>query len=272
MRALNEETMTMNATTSMAAAPSRVRLNRFLPYWAVFQADLKATFNSWLYRVWVLLSVGVAVGYLLYRFGAKQVAGMVQPAHESVGDLMHWVIYGSVTLIITLTAGAICAERGTMADSVLSRGISRYQYFLGKLHARLFLVLTTFLLKTTLAIIAAYYMLHSEAMTIHGSMVAMLVAASLLVFVVTFGVSMSALSSNTMVSIALVWFILYGGGFIVAQLPGSLPSPEKALQGLPNVLKGLYDWNVLGRLMLTSLGASFATGLVGMIHFSRSDV
>jgi ABC-2 type transport system permease protein len=259
----------MDATTT---ATPRVRINRLLPYWAVFQADFKDTFNSWIYRVWVLLSIGVAVGYLLYRFGAKQVSGMLQSAPDTIGDLLHWVIYGSVTLIIALTAGTICAERGTMADSVLSRGISRYQYFLGKWHARLSLVLSTYLVKGMLVLTGAYYMLHSDAMTIHGSLVAMLVVASLLVFVITFGVTVSALSTNTLVSIAVVWMTLYGGGFLLSQLPGVFPSPERAMQSLPNVLKGQYDWNVLGRLILTSLGLSGFTALVGMYCFSRRDI
>src|SRR6516225_9785117 len=102
----------MNAVPASSA--TRAKINRFLPYLAVFQADFKQTLHSWIYRVWVLLSFGAAIGYLLYRFGAKQVSGMVQPAPEVVGDLMHWVVYGSVTLIIAMTAGAICAERGTM--------------------------------------------------------------------------------------------------------------------------------------------------------------
>jgi hypothetical protein len=254
------------------AAVPRVKINRLLPYWAVFQADLKHTFNSWIYRVWVLLSVGVGVGSLLYRFGAKQVSGMVQSAPDTIGELLHWVIYGSVTLIIALTAGTICAERGTMADSVLSRGISRYQYFLGKWHARLTLVLGTYFLQAIFALIGAYYMLHSDAMTIHGSLVAMLVVASMLVFVVTFGVSVSALSTNTLVSIAVVWMTLYGGGFLLSQLPGVFPSPERAMHSLPNVLKGLYDWTLLSRLMLTSLGMSAGMAVVGMWCFSRRDV
>jgi ABC-2 type transport system permease protein len=260
----------MDAT--IAAAPTRVKPNRFLPYWAVFQADFKQTFNSWIYRVWVLLSVSVAVGYLLYRYGAKQVSGMIQSAPDTIGDLLHWVVYGTVTLIIALTAGAICSERGTVADSVLSRGISRYQYFLGKWHARLTLVLVTYLLQGSLALICASFMLHSETLTTSGSLVAMLTIASLLMFVVTFGVSVSAMSSNTLVSIAVVWMTLYGGGFIVAQLPGTLPSPERALQNLPNVLRGLYDWNMLSQLMLTSVGASLGAALIGMVYFSRRDV
>src|SRR5437899_2873768 len=83
------------------------------------------------------------------------------------------------------------------------------------------------------ALVASFYMLHSDAMTIHGSLVAMLVVASLLVFVVTFGVSVSAMSSNTLVSIAVVWMTLYGGGFVLAQLPGAFLSPERAMQSLP---------------------------------------
>jgi putative exporter of polyketide antibiotics len=197
---------------------------------------------------------------------------MIQSAPETIGDLLHWVVYGGVTLIIALTAGTICAERGTMADSVLSRGISRYQYFLGKWHSRLSLVLLTYFLKASFALIGAYYMLHSDALTLDGCLVAMLIVGSMLFFVVTFGVTVSAVSSNTLVSIAVVWMTLYGGGFLLTQLPGSIPSPERSLQNLPNVMKGFYDWHALSRTMLISLGVSFGTALVGMICFSRRDV
>jgi ABC-type transport system involved in multi-copper enzyme maturation permease subunit len=261
----------MEATT-VAAVSTPVKINRFLPYWAVFQADFKATLNSWIYRVWVLLSMGVAVGYLLYRFGAKQVSGIIQSAPDAIGDLLHWVVYGSITLIIALTAGAICSERGTMADSVLSRGISRYQYFLGKWHSRLALVLATYFIQGLLVLVCGNFMLHSESLTISGGAVALFTVASLLTFVVTFGVSVSAMSSNTLVSIAVVWMTLYGGGFIMSQVPNVFPSPEHALQNLPMVLKGYYDWNVLSRLISTSLGISIGTALFGMFYFSRRDV
>src|SRR5437588_9345436 len=106
---------------------------------------------------------------------------MIQSAPDTIGDLMHWVIYGSLTLIIVLTAGAICAERGTMADSVLSRGISRYQYFLGKLHARLLLVLTTYFVMCLIALGGGVFLLHGEALTLTGSLVAILTVAAVLV-------------------------------------------------------------------------------------------
>src|SRR5205809_4848893 len=102
----------MDAPTTPVAAPKRIRVNRFLPYWAVFQADFKHTLTSWIYRVWVLLSLFAAVGCLLYRFGAYRVAGMVQPASELMSDLLHWTVLGSVTLIIVLTGGCISSARG----------------------------------------------------------------------------------------------------------------------------------------------------------------
>src|SRR2546423_14504020 len=105
------------------AKTTTVRFNPFLPYWAVFQADLKATVHSWIYRVWVLMSAGAALCYLLYRFGAKQVGGFVQGAPDMLSDVYSWIAFGSVTLIIVLTGGAHFCGRGPLARPGLSPGL-----------------------------------------------------------------------------------------------------------------------------------------------------
>src|SRR5262245_51133528 len=103
------------------AAPVKpYRIKRLLPYWAVFQADVQQTLRSWVYRVWVLLSLLAALGCLLYRLGLLRVAGMRPSAADLMSELLHWTVLGSVTLIIILTGGSISSERGTMADSILS--------------------------------------------------------------------------------------------------------------------------------------------------------
>jgi ABC-2 type transport system permease protein len=251
---------------------SSIRYSRWLPYWAVFQADCKQTFCSWIYRFWVLLTLCAAAGFLLYRFGAKDNAGLVQHAHDAIADFFKWVVFGSVTLVIVLSAGTICSERGTMADSVLSRGISRYQYFLGKWHARLLVVLLTFLLMSAVALGGAYFLLHSDNLDLKGSGIALLTIGALLVGVITCGVSVSAVSSNTLVSITVVWLLLYGSAFVLSFLPSWIPSPDRALHNLPNILKGFYDWQVLSRLIFGSLALSLLFAASGMILFSRRDV
>jgi ABC-type transport system involved in multi-copper enzyme maturation permease subunit len=253
-------------------ATTGIKYNRFLPFWAVCRADCKQTFCSWIYRTWVLLTMGAALGYLLYRYGARQEAKMVQPSAEAIADFFKWIVLGSATLVIVLTAGAICSERGTMADSVLSRGISRYQYFLGKWSARLLVVLLTFFLMSGITLAGAYFLLHSDSLDFKGSLLALTTVAVFLSAVITFGVSVSAMSSNTLVSIAIVWLTLYGGGFLLCLLPEPYHSATLALQALPQILKGYYDWHELSRVMLGCVAASAVTATVGMVHFSRRDV
>jgi ABC-type transport system involved in multi-copper enzyme maturation permease subunit len=253
------------------AAPAVVRINRWLPYWAVLQADVRQTLCSWVYRTWVLVSVLVTAGYVLYRYGAQHEAGILQPASHLITDLLGWTVLGSVTLIIVLTTGSISSERGTMADSVLSRGISRYQYFLGKWHARLVTVLGTFLAMGAAALVATFFLLH-EDLSLLGSVAALLMVAALLAAVSSWGVAVSAVTNSTVAGIAVVWIAVYGGGILLSILPSSIPSPTGLLRVLPHVLHGEFNWNTVGRLAAWCAAASCVAALIGMGYFARRDV
>jgi ABC-type transport system involved in multi-copper enzyme maturation permease subunit len=248
-----------------------LKVSRWLPYWAVLQADVRLTLTSWVYRTWVLICVLAAVGYLLYRVGVYREAGIVQHASNLISDLLRWCVFGSVTLIVVLTAGTISSERGTMADSVLSRGISRYQYFLGKWHARLVTLLATFLVMGLAALAAGFFLLH-EDLSLTGGLIALATVAVLLGGVITCGVTVSALFNNTLLGIAILWIALYGVGFALALLPGHYLSPMRAINSLPAILRGEYNLQLLGRLVLTSAGVSGLLALVGLAWFSWRDV
>jgi ABC-type transport system involved in multi-copper enzyme maturation permease subunit len=253
-------------------APAKpVKINRFLPYCAVLQADIGQTLRSWVYRTWVLVSLLAAGGHLLYHAGIDREAGMVQHASKMMTDLLRWSVLGSVTLIVVLTANTISAERGSMADSVLSRGISRYQYFLAKWHARLLLVLGTFLFMGLLALLGSFLLLH-EDLSLVGSLVALAAVAALLAAVITCGVAVSAVVNSTVVSITVLWILLYGTGFALSLLPENYPSPDRALNSLPFILRGYYDLHALGQLVTWSLLACCGLAVVGMAYFARRDV
>ena len=123
-----------------------VRFNRFLPYWEVLQTDLRQTVRSWVFRLWVLMTVLAAGGFLLYRVGLQKEAGILQSASAQCGDLFRVMVVASLALVVVLAVSAISSEKGSVADAVLSRGISRHQYFLAKWHARLVAVTGTFAL------------------------------------------------------------------------------------------------------------------------------
>jgi hypothetical protein len=158
-----------------------------------------------------------------------------------------------------------------MADSVLSRGISRYQYFLAKWHARLVLVLGTFLFMGIIASTGSCLLLQ-EDVTIMGSLVALLTVTALLMVVITSGVTISTLVSTTVTGITVLSVLLYSLYFALGMLPSRFPSPDRALNSLPYVLQGLYDISALGRLMGGSVVISGVIGVIGLVVFARRDV
>jgi hypothetical protein len=255
-----------------APAPTKpAKINRLLPYSAVLQADLNQTLRSWVYRFWLVVSILATVGYLIYRFAARHEAALVQYASVLVSDLLRWSLLGSATLVIVLTGGSISSERGTMADSVLSRGISRYQYFIGKWHARLAAVIGTFLLMGGLAIFGGYFFLNDD-LSFRGCAAALVMMAAVLGVIVSCGVSVSAVTHSTLVGIAALWFAIYGAGFLLTLLPARFPAPDRLLANLPNVLKGYYDVQLLTRLLIGSVVVSVVSAVAGMSWFARRDV
>jgi hypothetical protein len=158
-----------------------------------------------------------------------------------------------------------------MADSVLSRGISRYQYFLGKWHARLVTVLGTYLALGLLAMTCGLILFH-EDLSLAGGLVALATVAALLAAVITCGVTVSAIANSTVVGIAALWLLLYGGGFVLSLLPEGYLTPDRILQRLPYVLRGYYNLDDLGRLVGWSGVFSCAMAVVGMGYFARRDV
>lgn len=248
-----------------------VKINRWLPYWAVLQADLHMTLRSWVYRLWLFVSVLATGGYLLFHIALQQQAGMLQKASLTVSDLLLWSVVAGATLVIVLTGGSISSERGTMADSVLSRGISRYQYFLAKWHARVAVVLGTFFFTGMVALLGSHFFLH-EDLSLGGSLVALITIMALLATVTTCGVTVSAISNSTLLGIAMLWIGLYGLGYSLTRLPTSYSTPTIVLRNLPFVLQGQYDLHVHGRIVLWSAVSSCLVALVGLGYFSRRDV
>lgn len=253
------------------APPITAKYRRLLPYVAVLQTDIRQNLRSWVYRLWVLAMFLTAFGYLLYRMGVHREAGLIQQSTLVMSDLLRWVVMGSAAVVAALTVGSISSERGTLADSVLSRGISRYQYFMAKWHARIIGVLGTFLVMSSLMLIASYFLLH-EDLTISGSLTSILLVAALFLLIVSAGVTLSALCDNSRVAMTALWLVLYGGGALLELLPKHYPTPDRVLQQLPEILKGNYDPTLLTDVMGGSVILSCIFAAVGLIGFARRDV
>ena len=257
----------MNVPVTFIARKYRI----FLPYWAVFQTDLHQTLRNWIYITWVAGTLLAAFGFLLFRIGVHRVAGMVQYASVAMSDMLHWIVLGSLALIAVQTVGAISSERGTLADSVLSRGISRYQYFLAKWHSRLFCILGSYLAMSGIMLIFSHFLLH-EDLSLLGSIIAIWTMASFLVVVISCGVMLSSICKSTLMGMTIIWLVMYGGGYLLELLPATYPSPNRILNQLPLMMQGQYNMSAFWELMMMTGIVSGAMAFVGLVSFSRSDV
>jgi ABC-2 type transport system permease protein len=260
------------------AVAAKIRFNRLLPYWAVLQTDLRQTARSWVYRLWVLMLVLAAGGYVAFKLGAARKAGEFQPASVQTGDLLRALAVGSLSLVSLLAVSAVSSERGTVADAVLSRGISRYQYFLAKWHARTVMVLATFTL-LSLAVLGTYAVAFGESvtgggtnLTGYGAVAGVAVLAAGLCVVVSWGVTIGAVANGTVTGVTLFWIALFGGLAALSQLPADYPTPDRMLDELRRVLSGSYPPAAVGEFVAGAAVLSAAAGAVGLVGFGRKDV
>jgi ABC-2 type transport system permease protein len=260
----------MDAATT-TPPQSTPRFNPLLPYFAVLRTDLRQTFHGWLFRLWVIVSVVAAVGYGLYKFGIHREVGLVQSASEQTGVLLGGVGLITLAFVSLVAVHAVSGEQGSVADSVLSRGISRRQYFAAKWHARSVVLLLTFA-GLSAAVLSAYHYLLEPDLTLYGCVVAVGVAAAVLAAVIAWGVTVGAMANGTVIGVTLFWLVLFGGLFLLSFLPSPFPSGGNLITLLRTTLRGNYDVAKAGWAVAVCLLVALTGGTVGLVGYSKKDV
>ncbi len=261
----------MDATVAAPTALAAPRFNPLLPYFAVFRTDLRQTFHSWLFRLWVMVVVIASVGYGLYKFGIHREVGLVQSASEQTGVLLGSVGVLTLAFVSLIAVHAVSGERGTVADSILSRGISRRQYFAAKWHSRSVVLLAAFAVLST-GVLTAYHYLLEPDLSFGGCAVGIAVAAAVLAAVIAWGVTVGAMSNGTVIGVTLFWLALFGSLFLLSFLPPPFPSGSGLLSGLRSTLRGHYDPAKVGWVIGVSLLVAAVGGAVGLVGYSKKDV
>ncbi|MCS7167108.1 MAG: ABC transporter permease [Gemmatales bacterium] len=259
---------TMSATRSLLSA---LRW-RWLPFAAVLVMEWRQTWRSWTFRVAMLLLAALAIGYVLHRAAIYHQAGIVQSASSILAELCQASLIIGPTLMILLSAGTIAGERGTLADSVLSRGISRYAYFFGKWLGRLAALLGGLLLLGLIVWFLAYVLLRHEDLSFLGTLWALALLLSVLAAIATIGVFFSAVCPSTALALMLAWVIVHGAGALLWLTRLTPIHPQGLWKWFPFLIWGQYDtWAVFRALAWAWLVASFAA-LLAVVHFSRCDL
>lgn len=246
-------------------------LRRLLPYWAVFKNDLSQTLRGGLFRACGVIVVALCVGLLVHRSAIHHEAHIMQYASLLVGELLQFGVLVGSTVVIVLSAGAISGERDSIADAVLCRGVSRWQYFMGKWHSRLLSVVGGMFLVCLLVVGVCFVLLQSD-LTVLGCMLAFGLVAAMFAVVVTSGVALSAIVDSSVLGIALLWIGIYGAGAALYYVRMGTFDFPRLLRMLPDVLRGQTDTMLQLRLIGGFCLGAICLALLGGLVFSRRDL
>ncbi len=222
---------------------------RLMPALAVLQHDLGSLASSWLVRLWLILS-GLVVLLLLSgqwaQFGDAHLISLL---------LVPYLVMPWFLVVFMLGVGPVAGGRAeSLADGILSRPVTRYEYLLASWAARVVAVLGVFLLVVVPAILLIVFADRPTVeapVTSYGILAALLVVCLVLTLEVSLSFFLGTLLRRQMVAVALLalgWFVSAAvlGTFKLEEL-----SPISLNQAMPTLLTqrwtaedGAEDMNV----------------------------
>lgn len=235
-----------------------------MAFQALIENDLSSTISSWGVRIWLVLAIFQAVITL-------PAAMSEAPAAQALADVLgsYPIIWS--TFAIVLSASAVSSEAGVVADSILSKAVTRYEYVLAKLLSRIVIVLGVYLLVA----LPSAYLAHrygAGKLTTEGILWGIVLIGVNLILITSVAVSFSTLFSWTLVAVMGAWFLWYMAGGIFALLEIQQLSPLHIVESLPDILQGDYaDVNRWRILIIFGLASAVICGL-SIFHFGRKDL
>jgi hypothetical protein len=247
------------------AFPAFSRWNqKAMPYLALLEADLASMAGAWSVRIWLILT---AVQSLTVTVAALSEGN----APDTLASLLGTFPVVWSTFAIIVSSGAISSEAGVVADSILSKAVSRYAYLLAKLSSRLITVLGVYLIVTLPPIFIVARQVQ-DGLAGAGVVWSILRVGMALVLLTSLAVTFSAILGRTLVVVVVVWLLWYVAGALFALLGFEYLSPLLIVDNLPGMLRGDFVVADQVRILIGFGGLSSALVLAATWHFARKDL
>ncbi len=207
---------------------------RLMPTLAVFQHDLGSLASSWLVRLWLILSA-MLVFVVVSSSWAKAEDGPLIAMALIPYLFMPWFL-----VVIMLGVGPVAGNRAeSLADGILSRPVTRYEYLLASWAARVAAVLGVFLavvVPSILLIVSADRPEPADPVTSYGILAALFVVCLVLTLQVSLAFLLGTVLRRQMVAVALLAI----GWLVSATVLGTFKleelSPISLSQAMPALL------------------------------------
>lgn len=208
---------------------------RLAPTMAILKHDLGTLASSWLVRAWLIASGLFVLLLIAGQWRTFPDAPMIALI------LFPYLVLPWYLVVIMLGIGPVAGNRiESLADGILSRPVTRYEYLLASWAARVIAVLGVFLIVAVPAILLVVFAdrpAPDDAVTSYGVLASLLVVSLVLTLQVSLAFLLGTLLRRAMVAVAalaLGWFIL---GSLLAMFQLEELSPISLNQAIPTLLR-----------------------------------
>jgi len=214
--------------------------NRTMPTMAIFRHELRALRGSKL--VWTWLVASCVLTLLVMAGGWAQL-----PTSQLTASLWFpFLVFPWFLVAMVLGIAPVTGSRAeSLADGILSRPITRYEYFLACWAARVITVLAVFLIATLpFVIIVAFAkrpMVAEDPVALYGVVSALSVVGLVLVFQVSLGFLLGTLLRNTLFAAMVLIFIWLPVNMVLTTFELEEFSPISLNQTLPTLLRQTWQ-------------------------------
>jgi hypothetical protein len=175
------------------------------------------------------------------------------------------------TFIIVICSGAVSSESSVVADSILSKAVTRYHYILAKFLSRLVAMLGVYLVIA----LPSTYLLSENAvndLSQPGVRWAILSVGMMLLLLTSLSVAFSTVFNRTLVALVVVWVIWYVSSGVLTLFQLDVLSPLIIIDKMVDTLRGNYDSGEQFQIFVAFGLLSVGTITGAIFHFAHKDL
>jgi len=206
-----------------------------MPFLAILQHDLRTLAASWLVRLWLAASALLTLILTLSHWNDFSTPVLVASL------LFPYLVFPWFLVVMVLGVGPVSATRTeSLADGILSRPVTRYEYLLASWSSRVVLVLGAYLLVVlpAIAVLAlANRPAPGDAATAYGVLGALGATALVMIFQVSLAFLLGTVLQKPLLAVVLLMFIWYPINGVLSVFSLEEFSPISLNQALPTLLR-----------------------------------
>jgi ABC-type transport system involved in multi-copper enzyme maturation permease subunit len=208
---------------------------RLRPFLAILRYESYSLFASWLVRLWLIATALLAFFVVTASWGNLPTASVI------AAMLFPYLVFPWSLVVMVLSVNPVAGARAdAIADGILSRPVTRYEYLLASWSSRVLMVLGVYLLVMIPSITIVGFAdrpVADDTVTMYGAVSALGVVGLVLTFLVSMGFFLGTLLRNQLLAIVVLAFLWFPVNLVLNMFSLEEFSPISLNQALPTLLR-----------------------------------